>query len=205
MPQGCLPSVFIKLQTHLMSNSTIKVVGIGGAHTNFSTSYMALNIALKAAQAKGASIKSFNVGELDLPFYDNRNKEIPVHALAYCEAVHQADAIILCSPLYHGTVSGAFKNAIDWLEVLSKYEPRYLSNKMVGLICTAGGSQGLQAINTMEYMVRSLRGFTVPFVAPIARAWNVFNKDGQVTDEATNKQLVLLGQEVVKAAIRFKK
>ena len=72
--------------------------------------------------------------------------------------------------MYNGTISGSFKNALDWLKLLGDRNPPYLTDKVVGLISTAGGMQGLQAVNTMEFVVRALRGWAVPLV-PIAQAW----------------------------------
>ena len=124
----------------------------------------------------------------------------PAAAQALVEAISRADGLIWSTPLYHGTVSGAFKNVIDWLQLTAGFEPPYLSNKVVGLICAAGGSHGLQAINTMEYMVRSLRGWTVPLVAPITRAQHVFDAEGNITDPAVERLIDQLGKEVVKGA-----
>jgi FMN reductase len=66
--------------------------------------------------------------------------------------------MIWSSPMYNGTISGFFKNALDWLKVLGDRKPPYLTDKVVGLIRTAGGGQGLKAVNTMEFVVRALRG-----------------------------------------------
>jgi len=106
------------------------------------------------------------------------------------------------SPLYHGTVSGAFKNAIDWLQLLSDRTPPYLTDKVVGLISTAGGTHGLQAVNTMEFAVRALRGWAVPLVLPIPEAWRVF-QNGRVVAERIETQLRALGHELARAAQLF--
>ena len=73
--------------------------------------------------------------------------------------------------MYIGTISGSFKNALDWLKLLGDRNPPYLTDKVVGLISTAGGMQGLQAVNTREFVVRALRGWAVLLVMPIAQAW----------------------------------
>jgi FMN reductase len=65
--------------------------------------------------------------------------------------------MIWSSPLYHGTVSGAFKNALDWLDLLSDRDPPFLTDKVIGLISAAGGVQALQAVNTMEFVVGAPR------------------------------------------------
>ena len=72
--------------------------------------------------------------------------------------------------MYQGTISGAFKNALDWLHALGSREPPFLHDQVIGLISAAGGTQGLQAINTMEFAVRALRGWAVPYVVPVASA-----------------------------------
>jgi hypothetical protein len=48
------------------------------------------------------------------------------------------------------------KNALDWLKLLGDRDPPYLTDKVVGLISTAGGVQALQAVNAMEFVVRAL-------------------------------------------------
>jgi FMN reductase len=71
------------------------------------------------------------------------------------------------------------------------------------MISAAGGTQGLQVVNTMEFSVRSLRGWAVPYVVPVPQATRVFADSGAVQDELVEKQLRLLGEEVVRVAERF--
>jgi hypothetical protein len=74
---------------------------------------------------------------------------------------------------------------------------------VIGLISAAGGTHGLQAINTMEFSIRALRAWAVPYVVPIAAAARVFDPDGRVRDEGVDSQLRALGSEVVRVAERF--
>jgi FMN reductase len=111
--------------------------------------------------------------------------------------------MIWSSPTYHGSVSGSFKNALDWLILLAERTPPYLSNKPVGLVCTAGGVQGLQAVNSMDFIARALRGWSVPLVLPVAQSARSFDPDGHLVDEGVAGQLRKLGAEVVRAARQF--
>ena len=183
----------------------IKVVGIGGSlskASKASSSLAALKIALEGAAEGGARTELFDLRELDLPMY-MPDGEATDAVRRLCEAVYEADGLIWSSPLYHGTISGAFKNALDWLELLGKRQPSYLTDKVVGLISTAGGTQGLQAVNTMEFIVRALRGWSVPLVIPIPQAWRVFDDNGNIQDQKISEQLRSLGQEVSRAARQF--
>ena len=181
---------------------TPHIVGLGGSLRPASSSLSALRVALEGAAAAGASVETLDVRDLDLPLYEDGAPVSPgVDRLV--EAVGGADGMIWSSPLYHGTVSGAFKNALDWLQLLSGHEPPFLSGKPVGLVATAAGVQGLQAINTMEFVVRALRGWTVPFVVPVAHSYRSFAPDGTPSDEALAARLATLGGEVVAASRRF--
>ena len=55
----------------------------------------------------------------------------------------------------------------------------------------------------MEFAVRALRGWAVPYVVPVAAAARVFDREGQIQDQAIGAQLQTLGGEVVRAAQRF--
>jgi FMN reductase len=180
----------------------IKVVGLGGSLAESSNSLAALKIALEGAAQAGAETQLLDVRALNLPMYAPE-MDAPEAVERMCEAIHEADGLLWSSPLYHGTISGSFKNALDWLELLSDRQPSYLTDKVVGLISTAGGTQGLQAVNTMEFVVRALRGWAVPLVIPIPQAWRVFDKEGNMHDEKIAEQLQALGREVTRAARQF--
>ena len=182
---------------------TARIVGLGGSHRTPSSSLRALQVALGSAARAGASVELLDVGTLQLPLYGLDRDEVPADALRLAELAGDADGMIWSSPLYHGTVSAAFKNALDWLQLLSRREPPFLTGTPVGLVATSGGVQGLQAINTMEFVVRALRGWTVPLVVPVAHAFQCFAADGTPRDEAVVARLTTLGREVVAASRRF--
>ena len=182
---------------------TVRVLGLGGSLARPSKSIAALNVALTGAADAGARTLLLDLMDLDLPMYVPGEKDIPSSVEHLVDAVHNCDGLIWASPLYHGTISGAFKNALDWLELLARRDPPYLTDKVVGLISVAGGSHGLQAVNTMEFIVRALRGWAVPLVVPIAQARRAFDADGGPVDARVEKQLRTLGSEVARVARLF--
>jgi len=182
----------------------LTIVGLGGSLARTSRSLAALKVALDGASEAGAATTLLDLRELDLPLYNPEDeREPPQGATTLIEACYAADGMLWSSPMYQGTISGAFKNALDWLHALSSREPPFLHDEVIGLISAAGGTQGLQAINTMEFAVRALRGWAVPYVIPVASAFRVFDSEGRVTDEGVELQLLTLGAEVVRVATRF--
>jgi FMN reductase len=160
-------------------------------------------VALEGAASAGAETTLLDLRELDLPMYDPDSEQTTPAAARLIEACYGADGMLWSSPMYQGTISGAFKNALDWLHVLGSREPAFLHDEVIGLVSAAGGTHGLQAINTMEFATRALRGWAVPYVVPIPTAARVFDQDGQVRDAAIELQLRSLGSEVVRVAQRF--
>jgi FMN reductase len=181
----------------------LKIVGLGGSLARVSTSRAALQIALEGAAGAGAETALLDLRELDLPMYDPDDDETPAAASQLIEASYGADGMLWSSPMYQGTISGAFKNALDWLHALGAREPAFLHDEVIGLISAAGGTHGLQAINTMEFATRALRGWAVPYVVPVPTAARVFDQEGRIRDASIELQLRSLGAEVVRVAHRF--
>src|ERR671931_2252706 len=182
---------------------TLKIVGLGGSLARISKSRAALRVALEGAASAGAETTLLDLRELDLPMYSPDDDRPTEAAARLIEACYGADGLLWSSPMYQGTISGAFKNALDWLHPLGRREPPYLHDTVIGLISAAGGTQGLQAINTMEFSARALRGWAVPYVVPVAAAARVFDPAGRIQDSAIEQQLRTLGGEVVRVAERF--
>jgi FMN reductase len=113
-------------------------------------------------------------------------------------AIRDADGLILASPGYHGTISGAVKNAIDYIEELARDERVYLDGLPVGLIVTAYGWQATgSTLVTMRSIVHALRGWPTPLGAAIKTAAGVF-QDGVCTEEKEKvaRDLALVGRQV---------
>jgi FMN reductase len=181
----------------------VRIVGLGGSLRAESTSRTALQTALDGAAASGADVRLIWLRDLGLPLYTAEHAPPPA-ALEFADAVHACDGMVWSSPTYQGSVSGAFKNAMDWLILLADRTPPYLSNKPIGLVATAGGVQGLQTVNAMDFIARSLRGWSVPLVMPVPQSWRSFDPDGRLTDESIAAQLRALGAEVARAARQFR-
>ena len=159
-----------------------------------------MKIALAGAENAGAEVQLYSIREMNLPIFIPTSRAVPDVARRYLDG---ADGLVWCSPTYHAAMSGAFKNALDWFELLRSREPPYLTNKIIGLISTAGGTTGLQAINTMEFVVRALRGWGIPMMIPIPQVRQLFDENCHAIDSHIDRQLRSLGQEVVRAARQF--
>src|SRR4051812_12830983 len=107
------------------------IVGLGGTSRAGSFSRMGLEAALSMAEQQGAEAHLLDIRALALPMYeaDWQVSDYPRPRVIedFLELHRRADAFIWSSPTYHGTVTGAFKNAIDFLEFLQDDERPYLT------------------------------------------------------------------------------
>ena len=175
--------------------SKLRIVGIGGTTKVGSTSERALAEALDASNETGAEIVAFG-GEFlaSLPPYSGVTD--CVFALELIDAVRSADGLVIASPSYHGTISGAIKNAIDYLEETASDNRTYLDGMPVGLIVTAYGWQGAcSTLATLRSMVHALRGWPTPFGAAINSSQTTSETD-VLTDPMVRDRLRLVGRQV---------
>ena len=153
---------------------------------------------LAGATDAGAETELLDIRSLDLALFDP-DAQPSEATLRMVTALEDADGLVWSSPMYQGSVAGSFKNALDWLHLPSGSV--FLADKPVGLISVSGGAHGLQAINAMEFSVRALRAWAVPYVVPIPGT--AFDASEEVADESVERQLKMLGSEVVRLAAHF--
>jgi len=181
----------------------LKVVGIGGTLWEGSASLGALRRALAAAGEAGAETGFLDLRELDLPMYEPGRSldEYGTGVERLVEELRGADAVLISTAAYHGTLAGVTKNALDFAQFLSGGDHPYFDGKVVGLISTAGGEQaGANATGAMVHVVHALRGVVAPLVVSIPKAWQRADGSGNVTDETYGGRLDALGELVVDLA-----
>ena len=184
----------------------LHIVGIGGTLREGSTSLLALEEALRAAEEAGATTELLDLRELDLPLYEPGKplEEYGEIVKELVEAMRRADALLWSTAAYHGTLAGVTKNALDFAQFLSRDERPYLQDRIVGLISTAGGGMAaVNAIGAMVNVVHALRGVAAPLSVPLTQSWTAFDEEGNIRNEGVAGWLESLGRLVVEMAARL--
>jgi FMN reductase len=139
------------------------IVALGGTLRSESVTGRLLATALDIAEARGARTTLLTGDDIAFPHYEPGNAEGNAAIGRYLAALRSADAVIVGSPGYHGTLSGLVKTALDYVEQLRADERVYFDGLPVGLVATAAGWQAavstLQALRTITH---SLRGWPTP-------------------------------------------
>jgi FMN reductase len=145
---------------------------LGGSLREHSVTRAALQVAANIARDKGFDIEMLDVRELNLPMYlpdtdspDEYEQPYQDNIRRFLESCRRADAMIWASPTYHGTMSGVIKNALDFVELMSKDARPYLHQMPVGLIAVNDSA----TFSSMMNAVYELRAWLAPTTVLVRR------------------------------------
>jgi NAD(P)H-dependent FMN reductase len=167
---------------------TPRVAAVAGSLRAESTTRVAVEHALAAAAVAGAEVDLIDLREHDLPLYDADDRD--AGDTPELRRVREADAVILGSPIYHGTIASPLKTLLDYSGV-DEFE-----DTLAGIVVTAGGRFPTPAILHLRTAARWVRAWVHPTHVGIPDASEAV-ADGRVVDESVADRLETLGEELV--------
>lgn len=173
-------------------DDNVHVVALCGSQRDGSYTRRALNRALAAAASRGATTDMIDIVESNLPVFD------PDHADAgdaevIRRRVREADAVLLGTPMYHGSYSSTLKTALDYCG-FDEFEAT-----TVGLLVVSGGGFPTPALEHLRSVARALDAWVLPHQVAIPDAHSAF-EDGRLTDENLIDRVYTLGFDLVEYA-----
>ena len=164
----------------------LKILGVASSMRETSYSTQVLKLALEKAKKNGAKTRILNLRELQLPMYHPEQNNSP-ELDKVTEHVKWADAFILASPDYHGSMSGVMKNFLDffWSD---------FAGKTFGYIC-ASHEKGLTVMDQMRTAVRQCYGWSMPYGVSVNSDQD-FDKQGNMTNENIISRIETLGRDL---------
>jgi FMN reductase len=166
---------------------SLKLLGVNGSMRENSFGARALAIALAAARENGAETRLLDLRTADLPMYNPDAGEGDPHIVHVFENVSWAEGFVLSSPDYHGSMSGAIKNFLD-------YHWSELGGKLFGYVC-ASHEKGLTAMEQMRTAVRQCYGWSIPYGISIDSQHD-FDPDGNIKNHKLQSRLQMLGRDM---------
>ena len=164
--------------------STFNVLGVAGSIRKGSYSAQALKIAIEHAKKHGTEVRLLDISKM--PLYDP-NAPASAEVKQAAEAVSWADAIILASPDYHGSMSGALKNFLDHF-----YEE--FAGKLFGYI-VASHEKGLTVMDQMRTAVRQCYGWSMPYGVSVNGPQDF--SGGEIVNARLAKRLRMMARDLV--------
>lgn len=165
----------------------MKILGISGSlrEQSFNTA------SLRAAQSvlpEGVEMEFADLSGIPMYDQDLRDQTVPEAVTALATRIQQADALLFATPEYNYSISGALKNAIDWV---SRENPNPFNGKPAAIM---SASMSMLGGVRAQYHLRQIMVFqdvhclNKPEVM-IASAHERFDKEGNLTDDATRAHI----------------
>ena len=177
-------------------STTPHVIALCGSLRKESRTRIALCEVLAAARTAGATtelvdLRAFELLSLYADCSDASSADRDgTNADVLRETIANADAVVLGTPNYHGSYSGALKDALDHC---GRDE---FAGTTVGLLETAGGEFPGSALAHLRTVSRTLRAWTLPTEVAIPNAHEAVSEEG-IDDEDVAARARRLGRELV--------
>ena len=174
-----------------MSRDT-QAVAVCGSLAADSVTRVALRETLRAARSAGAQTTLVDLREYTLPTFDADDQDA-CDAPALRATLRNADAVVLGTPMYHGSFSSALKTALDY-SGFDEFE-----ETTVGLLAVAGGSFPRPALEHLRSVVRALDAWPLPLDVAVPNSHEQV-VDGTLADGSLQDRVERLGTEAVRYA-----
>jgi NAD(P)H-dependent FMN reductase len=185
-------------QASIHEGRTVNILGIAGSMREQSYSTRALKLVLEEVKKYDSESDVLELRKLNLPLYDpsgdtsdepssyiNINNNLLERITT---ALKWADAFVLASPDYHGSMSGGMKNFLDYF-----WED--FAGKTFGYI-VASHEKGLTVADQMRTAVRQCYGWSMPYNISI-NGEKDFDSEGNLVNSALAKRVKMLARDLV--------
>jgi chromate reductase len=166
----------------------MKVLAVSGSLRSGSYNTGLLRAAQELAP-DGVEVELYD-GLAGLPPYDQdvQDSEPPEPVRELRERIAEADAVLIATPEYNGSIPGVLKNAIDWAS--RPFPENSLRGKPVAIVGASTGSYGALWAQADLRRVLGITGARVlEGELPVPRAQARFDEAGRLGDETIRRRL----------------
>nr|WP_106782519.1 NAD(P)H-dependent oxidoreductase [Lysinibacillus timonensis] len=170
----------------------MKLVGIAGALSGFKT-YTVVHKVLHASKSFDSSVKTelIDLKDYDIEFV----KGTPLSyynedTVKVVDTIMAADCLVIGTPIYQASISGALKNLLDHFPVDALY------NKVTGMIATGGTDKHFLVLDYHLKPILSFLKGTVPD-ASVYVLNEHFDDENEIINPNISYRIKKLGEEIV--------
>lgn len=182
-----------------------KILAFSGSLRRDSFNQKLVKNAANDATEAGAEVTVIALRDYPLPLYDQDEFDqggFPETVLQLKQLFKSSQGFLIASPEYNGSFSGVLKNAIDWLSRAEPGEdPLALScfrGKCAALMSTSPGPLGgLRGLEPVRSVLTNVGMLVLPQSRAIPSAFQAFDTQGNLVDEANQTAIAQLAQALV--------
>ena len=123
------------------------------------------------------------------PYDEEDDTDIPPAAVAaFREAIAGADAVLIATPEYNGSIPGALKNALDWAS--RPFATNVLRNKPASVVgASTGGFGAVWAQADLRRVLKTIGARVIGEEVPVPAVHTRTDEAGRLADAETEERL----------------
>jgi len=180
-----------------------KILAFAGSTRRESFNQKLIKVAAAAAESAGAEVTVLDLGDLDLPLYNQDDEEangLPPGALQLKELMSEHQGFLISSPEYNSSITPLLKNAIDWASRKTTPDEPALSvytGKVAGIMSASPGALGgLRGLVHLRAILQNIGVLVVPKQMAISAANQAFGEDGALTNPKQQQAIAQIAETV---------
>lgn len=183
-------------------NEKVKILAITGAKRDESRTNQLAYIAKEYFNKEDVELTVFDQSTTPLPLYDGKISLNTSNVQKLLRLAREADGYVLVSPEYHGSMSGAIKNALDWLDFLEDID--FFHGKVVGIIGGGGALGNAGATIQLMMAIRALHGWLMPDVVVNVQRIKEGILDGELSNDTSKQRMQMFAEKLTNYTKMFK-
>lgn len=165
----------------------MKILSVIGSPRGESVSVAAMHVVHEQMSSLDVAVHVIDLRTTPLPLFSPLNYWEAEHFALIKQLVDEADAYLLSTPDYHGSMSGVLKNFLDhfWNE---------FAGKVFGIVC-ASHEKGLTAMDQVRTAIRQCYGWALPYGVSLSE--HDVDEEGCIPNEKIQHRLRMMGRDLV--------
>jgi chromate reductase len=203
-----LPSITID---QLKGIKMPKILTFAGSGRKNSYNFSIAKCAAQGADLDGVEVTVIDMSEFDMPIF-NEDLEaacgLPANAKKFKQLLMLHDGFIIASPEYNSGYSGLLKNAIDWASRMEEGEKplQAFKGKHAAIVAASPGALGgIRGLVSLRMLLGNLGMHVLPNQLAVGGIGKLVDKDHNVVDEKTKKNLNVIGRTLAEALLQAAK
>ena len=138
------------------------------------------------SETAAVEIDEISLKALGLPMFSEEIDTPPACVGELKDRLMAADGVLIASPEYNGSLTGALKNAIDWASTGRDGDPPLacFKGKVCGLLSASPGAfGGLQGLKHVRQILTHLHMVVVPAEYALGQSHEAFDEAGNLKDD----------------------
>jgi chromate reductase, NAD(P)H dehydrogenase (quinone) len=189
---------------------TPRILAFSGSLRRDSFNTRLVKVAAAGARAAGADVTVIELREFPMPLLNEdleKSEGMPEHAKRFRRLLAEHHGVLIASPEYNSSISGALKNAIDWASraetgggSLDAYE-----GKVAAIMAASPGALGgMRGLVHLRSILGNIKTIVLPEQVSVMKAHEAFEADGQLKDAKQQASVEALGSKLTQILAKLK-